>query len=602
MADTNDLLNQLLQKMTELVGSGGSGSGSNTIGGVAPGNNQKAIADLRSEVEKLTKEIKNNTQTNFGNLTKSLIEGKNKIESATSTIKQLDESASRSTNAFEKSIYTQNRDVLARAEMFRTFSGETAGFIGKFGSILVTGGTKAIKDLTNSLQGGADGIQIGTNLLSTAVGATTSSMGAFGQATSSLGGALMLAKNGPVKAVGAALTGLGAVTGVATQAIGKLAEFGISVLSKEVEKTYRSFSSMSAAGAVFADGMGGMRRAAQESMLTVEQFSKVIDRNSELIAQSGLGMTQGAQQIGRIGGMIQKSGVAQQLLNLGYTFEEQASLTAATVANMRRAAGGTVADNVVAEQTAKYAENLRIIAGITGEDAKRKVEEARAANTELAFQQKIAAMSEEQRAQLDAAMATMTKQEQQNLRERMVFGTIINKEGAIMEATVSAFREKGQVLADLLSQNQLTAQNVANVTAQYGETIRKQVLDNTGLAVAAMAGADSVKGVAANMVESLNQANNITKQAVDATIKNLQDGKATSDELTKNITAAQVAAQQMSVQLQNLLDGPISKYSDVTKAMVENTQSLLESLGLLDAKLVNLSDPNVISSKTPQKK
>lgn len=582
MADTNELLQQLVQKLDAFLGANGAGSpgGIGTAGNVGSSTN-----DLRKETEKLTKELKDRTLPTFGVLTKSFIEGKNNVQNLKDQIVQFETSARNANNAWNAATYDINRNVLANANALNTFTGETHAFIGQFGKILVNGSTKVVKDLTNSLQSGADGISVGANLMSTAVGAASSGIGAAGNAAASLGGALTMMNHKGAKIAGLALSGLGSTASFASDKLGKLAEFGINVLSKEVEKSYRSFGVMNAAGAVFTDGLSGMRNSAAESMLTVEQFSKVIDRNSELISQSGLGMAEGARQIGRIGGMIQRSGVGQQLLNLGFTFEEQAALTAETVAAMRRAAGGTVADHVVAEQTAKYAENLRIIAGITGEDAKRKVEEARAANTELAFQQKIAQMSEEQRAQLNAAMASMTAQEQQNLRERIVFGTVINREGAIMEATVSSFREKGERFAQLLEQNQLTTENVAKVHAQFNDTMHKQLLAAEGLAIAAMGGADSVRGVASAMAASLQQSITITESAVNDTLNNVRVGMDTIDELTSNITSAQVTTQQMAIQLQDMLNGPISMYSDISKSMVESTQSVLESLGLFDKKL-----------------
>jgi hypothetical protein len=110
----------------------------------------------------------------------------------------------------------------------------------------------------------------------------------------------------------------------------------------------------------------------------VDQYSRVVQANSRALGDSGVGVAEGAAAMGRVGKIFDQNGgkVRTELRNLGYGLEEQAALTAQTMANMRRSAGGKSTDAAVAEQTQKYAENLRTIAQITGEDAAAKVKQA----------------------------------------------------------------------------------------------------------------------------------------------------------------------------------------------------------------------------------
>jgi hypothetical protein len=83
----------------------------------------------------------------------------------------------------------------------------------------------------------------------------------------------------------------------------------------------------------------------------------------------------------------------------------------------------------------------------------------------------------------NTALATMTEQEKQNLKDRAMFGAVINKQGAIAEATIKELRSKGEEQFRLLDAGLLTAETNAQLNAQYGEEIKNSVMGQKDIAI-----------------------------------------------------------------------------------------------------------------------
>jgi hypothetical protein len=483
------------------------------------------------------------------------------------------------------------RDALARKENNRHVIHQTTQYSAEMGKVLVGGATAAIGGLAKSLQADASSTEITKGLMNAgidmaagvgkATGSVVSGLGSVASVASGFAKTPLIGKK--LAFIGVGLDLLGGAIGNTSEGMAKLAKFGVEILSAEVEKTVKAFNTMSVSGAIFADGMQGMRDAASGAGLTVDQFSRVVQANSKTLGESGMGVAEGAAAMGRVGKIFDSNGgkMRTQMQKLGYGFEEQAALTAETMANMRRSSGGKSSDAAVAEQTQKYAENLRTIAQITGEDAAAKVKAVQQENQKLAFQQKMAEMSEGQRAQIDAAMATMTEQERKNLMDRVVFnGQVINQEGAMMESMNSAFAEKGRMQYEQLQRGELTAKSNADLNAQYGESIKEIALANNAFAVAAYASGGDLANVAKGMLDSINQANKYTTDAVKAAAEDQASAKDTNDKLTVGMTEAANAAQKLKLAMQQMMEGPIAKFASVSAAMLTTLQNMIAEAGL----------------------
>ena len=245
--------------------------------------------------------------------------------------------------------------------------------------------------------------QSGGSQIGTASAVLQGGMELAGSATEGLGKIAITAGSalmplGPVGlAVGAGL----AVVGIAAQILGKgLSETASKVLPKfsaEVEKNIGAFQSLSSTGAVFAGGLGEMIKTSGTAGYTLDSFSKILNSNRESFANSGLGMTEASKKFSKVSNDMIEKGFRKDLLNLGYTLEEQGGLVSDVFSNLQRTGRmASTSDEQVSKMTREYGENLRTISALTGQDAKAKMAQAKKDMDNLGVQAKMLKLQKDQ--------------------------------------------------------------------------------------------------------------------------------------------------------------------------------------------------------------
>jgi exonuclease VII small subunit len=528
------------------------------------------------------KSIKTNTST-IGGLTKEMITGIKKYKDFSGAVTSLDVQIGKLEDSFDdlddnakalahkqKEELTQKREAIQKMSEHNAKQRAVVEGLTDFSKALISTAAKTAGNFAKGLQDGASSFSLAGGLMEGAIDGAKAGADTLGTGLNSVGNTMAMSTNPKVKAMGMAASVAGSAVKGLGDAAAAAAKFWVQYMVKEAEQTVEAFNKTSASGALFADGMTGMRNAAAGAGLTVKQFGEVMSKNSDKLGQSGVGVAEGAKQMGRVGSIMKQTGITDSLLKLGYGFEEQAELTAETIANMRRSAGGTVSDREVATQTAKYADSLRLIAAITGEDAKKKAEAVRNENQILAFQIEMAKKTPAQRAQIDAAMATMTEQERKNFRDRAILGEVVNKEGAIYESTMDGARQKGEAALALFNNNNLTAESNAKLNAQYSDQLKQSGLAQKDFAIAAQYGGGQLSGVAKAQLDVVNQSNQYTKEGVKNAEKSVIDQKSANDELTAGVVTAAKAAQNLAINLQELVLPQLSKFADITAQVLES--------------------------------
>ncbi len=541
-----------------------------------------ATEDFRNELEKSKDSIRY-ANRQFDDVEKKLKKSGNSYSAVINDLNRLEDTIEGIADTGQDAILKmqmQNRvDVMARKaanEQYRKLAVDAGAELVKG---LINYNIARAKALVGAVQSDSSGFQMAGDLAVASIDAQNKTVQGVAGVVGSVGTAMAVLP-GKFGKVGIGLTALAGAVGFASEKMSDLAKFGLEVAVKELEKTTKAYNDSATAGALFADGLEGLRNTAHSANLTVAQFANVLKNNSGDLAAAGIGQVEAAKQVGRVGKAFKESGVQDQLLKLGYGFEEQAALTAETMASMRRSAGGRVSDAEVATQTAKYAENLRLIASLTGEDAKKKVQAVQEQNNILAFQQELAKKSPQQRAEIDKAMALMTEQERKNFRERVIFGDVINKEGAIFEANVSGAREKSLTLVDAFNNNRLTTEAVAEANAQYGEQIRESILSQQALGQAAYAAGGALGDVAKAMMESVTQSTTQTAEALAANKASIEAAKNTQNELTNQYVAAAKSAQDLKIAVEIELTGAIKNFAKIANSILDGLKSQMAALGL----------------------
>jgi hypothetical protein len=384
------------------------------------------------------------------------------------------------------------------------------------------------------------------------------------------------------------LSVLGSAVGMAADGLSDLAKAGIQFMIKETQKSIETFRTMSQSGALFSDGAVGMRKAATDAGMTLQDFSKVTSQNKEVFAKLGMGVTGGIQ---RMSGAMKAGGteMQEQLFALGYSMEDQGNLVAQTMSAMADPSGRLKASNEeVAARAKKYAADLALISSLTGEDIKAKQEKIKQENLELAIQQKLAKMTPEDRAKFKAMQESMTDVQRRQLKERMVYGSTVSSDLAIMEATSSAFKESGDAFASSVNDGTMSARKGLEIRAEYDQKAADQFGEQSELAMGAMHDASSAAGQAAKgMSQSIAEGGKVTKEGIEAAEQALKDRAKQAP--TDPMVGVQKAANDFSKELEALATGKLSAFGGALKTTM--TQ-ITDAVNAADKALKGTSMPS----------
>jgi len=230
--------------------------------------------------------------------------------------------------------------------------------------------------ITRDLLQGSNSVAFSTGVLTKGIDVAAEGFKTAGTAFDGLGDILSL--GGPIgKTLGLAFKGAGKLAEMFAESA-ELVKAGVEILGQEIQKTVNSYQTLASAGATFAGGMEEMRALSQSAGMGLESFTRIVKENAADFSAAGLGMTGAAKRFASISKAMSDSGLREQISNLGYSFEEFGGLTADVMAQLNSAGQlNFKSDQEIGQLTVDYAKNLRMISNITGEDARKKMEESR---------------------------------------------------------------------------------------------------------------------------------------------------------------------------------------------------------------------------------
>ncbi len=441
---------------------------------------------------------------------------------------------------------------------------------------LSVGAAKAFTGAAGKALAGGDSFEVassmmtaGVDLINTANQGSANSLKTFGAATAGAGG--------KVGAIGVAASLAGEALGGLSAITSELAKAGIGFMLAQTKQLIAGFQSMSAAGAVYSGGMTSMTNTALSAHMTLEQFSKAVSANTANLSKSGLGVAEASK---RMAGAMQKGGDAARngMFALGMGMEEQADAYATTMALMAGPSGQLKASNAqVAEQTQEYAKNLKIISGITGQDAKARLEKVRQDNDTLAFNAVLNKMGVEERTKTQLAMAAMSEGDQRAFREKKMYGDVISTDLAASRATNSGIRKAQD---DIFAASEKHALDVKTVGDTYqrnsAETLRSanEAGGSIGLARSG-AGVEIGKTMneQAQFMAKFAEANKVAATVANEQNKGVKGAGGTAVELMKQ-------QQDMAVRMQEIA---LTHLPAFKTALEESYKAAMKAVEALDS-------------------
>lgn len=547
---------------------------------------EKSVAELKNlkegtrayskEQNKMTASVKKE----FAGLVEGFKKGKRTADDMWDAVDDLSEAIKNTSDAQEKAALEELRNEAMKKAAWRDTMDSVKSNFKTATSSTVSGAATFVK----GLQSGASSTELSLGLMNMAIDIVSSTGEIAGKALHGLGAAAAASTAifGPeMLAVGGAINFLGDAIDASAKVSKEVFKVGAAIAAAEIEKNIKVFNELSASGALFAGGLGQMRSEALKAGLTVDQFASIVKGASGQLAASGMSVGEGARFTASV---LNKGGdtMKRSMLKLGIGFEEQGALVADVIKDMRGASVGPLraTEAQVAAETQKYAENLRIIADITGEDAKSRMEEARNAANDIAFQAKLSKLSASEQQNIIEAMAVMTPLQKKNFMDMVVFGTVVNKQGAVMNAMNSGLRKSTEESYRLYQQHNLNLGEQNRVQKENGETMAEGYLKiGEVVGPALRAGiAGTASDVATLSGREFKEAQKLTRKGIEQAEKDAKDQKRTSDSLTNTITNAEIAAQGLRIQVQTRLEPVLEKFAEISSRMLNGIDKLMDDM------------------------
>ena len=460
-----------------------------------------------------------------------------------------------------------------------------ASAVGELASSMAQGAM----DFVKSLQSGASGVEVGTQAAKNT--ATMGFKAAQGMAGLADGVSSVVMLMGPWGlAIGAMMKVISGFVSWFAKDAQKLTEQGIQALGDELKKTQKGFKDITGAGALMGGGMTEMRQQAARAGLDIEQLATVVKDAKEDLSGMGLGLGEATKRVAGVSKELRNSEFGTQLQKLGYSFEEQAALSAALMANDSAAGDKRVkSDKEIAAQTAAYGKDLKVLADITGQDAKKAMEKARmqAMEADLLAQ----AMDEggpEAVKKLQAQLATMPEGLKKGYMEFVASGgnaitdaatnVAITQNPKIMEQ----YEKQRQMLQDRTkSQSDALAQSgtLSEETVAYARDNNKNFKE---IAYAARSGADGIARGVTDIQNGLLLDETKRKKGATVAAENEADKmKNNMAPLDVAVTALEADANRLRSALGEQLTVPITGFADSLVKGMETLDDALEKFGII---------------------
>ena len=559
--------------------------------GITAATNKELNNSLRSQ--QTQRQIIDSLRRTYRSLDDDIKKGRKAFKDLGPTIQDLDDRLLDLGEGLTKENLTKKRNLLAAEYLTAEYKKAGLGFAKITSDILISGVIKTGKGIVDGLQGTGSGVQLAAGMMTNIVDVGSSTIQAGSKIASELGllGSVF-AKTGRGKVIGLGISLLGEGIGYLTEKSSDLAKFGIQVLAKEVDKTITSFHTISSTGAAFADGMTGMRTAANSAGLTLETFANVMKTNQLAFYQTGLGMGEAARRIGGISKEL-RYGAAKdlgaQLQNLGYGFDEQTAIVAQYTANLN--ASGALrgkSDIELAQLSAAYAKDLRTLQAVTGEDAQRVADEARITGMQSDI---LARLNPEEGQRFQAALRALPKEAQKGFLEFVSSGGTAIVDGATnmmmnqspkFEALIKdAYRGVYDTSKDATQIQTETLKARALVGEELRERLRVEG-DQIGMANRLLGGMGGVGQGFVDLRNGLILATHTNEENTEKTIATVDAAAKTQDAFTKLVTQSEATANALKVAFEEKLTGPdgaITKFVKVSNEMLEGLEKAMRSAG-----------------------
>jgi len=417
---------------------------------------------------------------------------------------------------------------------------------------------------------------------------------------SRLGGATFGAIGGYMASLATDLDGLGTTfttafgaaagaiaPGVVAGATGAIAGF----IFEKLDSTSKAFNQVQQSGAILGGSLIEFRKAAHSSNLTMAEYNNVMSKASDSMSMFGGQTLRGAREFARTNQALTNE-FSTPLLQMGYSFEDMGVATAEMMERFTLSGMSfdqlAVRTREVAAAAFEQAQQQKVLAAMTG----RSIE-----------QQKAAQKAQRQDAQVQAAIARLGPQQQQQVEQlisafphlkgaildQVTFGGAVSQEAMMQLSQFPNAVASVQGAVDGIKNGSGIAIDAFKEQAKNSAAIREEYL-NASDTVATLGRFTSNAYVKTAESMIIPQQEMMAKAISDTVNKVVEDMKTLTqggDAATKALIKQQEAQRELNMQISagitgllNQTDGIITKVTELTEAATRGVGSVNRMLGV----------------------
>ena len=372
------------------------------------------------------------------------------------------------------------------------------------------------------------------------------------------------------------------------------------IFAKEFQKSADALKEYTKVGASFAGGMLEMRDIAHDSGLGIKQLTAAAVASSEEIRNMGLTQGEGARIMAQgaksLATTMGKSGgsMRDELLALGYTYEEQAGLVAQYGATLK--ASGQDIKNLapadLAKQTKDYAVNLKVISDITGQDAKKLMDKARSESMRGALMNKLDGDQRKAFLSAHATMSTLGPEMQTALMQMIAGGTVTDP---MIAGNAEAMEMLKKTAAGVNAGSASMTADTQKAMSEAAAATRAKTLAEGSAVGTAQLMSKNTGGVASGMADLETKLNNyqLDPDAAEKSTKAAISQSEATDGLTKGYQSLTAQMTGFQNQMEKFATDNLPAYANILAKNAAETMALFQEAlkvavdfkGYIDGKL-----------------
>ena len=321
---------------------------------------------------------------------------------------------------------------------------------------------------------------------------------------------------------------------------------GSKFLLGQLQRVSESFNSIAQVGGLTSDGMEGVFQQFRQSGLTLEAYTKQVTSNSQALARLGGSVGEGAEQFSRLTGSIIDSDIGPQLRAIGFSSEQIADTAAGFITQQARLGR---AQRMTQEQltagTVRYARELDQISKLTGMQREELQKRMDAALSEQRFRAKINELENSGRGDVakqlnmfQAAVGESAPELAQGLRDIIAAGGAVTT-----DASRKAFTLTGGEIVNI-AQRALRGEDVGTSLQGLAQAVGRGTQNFNK--IAQVADLDPIIGNFAQASDFASKGLNDFAKTLDRIRADQEKGMTAPTEMTRNVTQAQQAMDDMS--------------------------------------------------------